>query len=188
MRRFHRLAPLWVALASFLLGVILALFTPLPEPQFHDEFSYVLAGDTFAHGRLTNRPHPMWEFLETFQVIQQPTYMSKYPPGQGIVLALGQVVTREPIVGGVDQHGAGVRRTVVGAGGVRAAAVGDGRRYHRGDAPADAQVELELLGRGGRGRGGGAVRWRIGSVSPTTLVQRSGDRHWRIRSLDHAAV
>ena len=99
MRRFHRLAPLWVALASFLLSVMVALFTPLPAPQFHDEFSYLLAGDTFAHGRLTNRPHRMWEFFETFQVIQQPTYMSKYQPGQGMVLALGQALTREPVVG-----------------------------------------------------------------------------------------
>ena len=99
MRRFHRLAPLWAALLSFLISVTLALFTPLPAPQFHDEFSYLLAGDTFAHGRLTNRPHPMWEFFETFQVIQQPTYMSKYQPGQGMALALGQVLSGEPIAG-----------------------------------------------------------------------------------------
>jgi hypothetical protein len=79
-----------IATAAILVRVSLLGLIPVPIPEMHDEFSYLLAGDTFAHGRLSNPTHPMWLFLDTIHVNQQPTYMSKYPPAQGAVLALGQ--------------------------------------------------------------------------------------------------
>jgi hypothetical protein len=89
--------------AAMLLPLVLRLallpWLPPPEPHVHDEFGHLLVADTLMAGRLANPPHPLWRHLETIYVLQQPTYASIYPIGQGIILAAGNALIGNPWAG-----------------------------------------------------------------------------------------
>jgi len=102
-RRVFLSATRWRYLVLLLLSIaavgVVTWRLGVPNPRIQDEFSYLLAGKTFAEGRLANPPHPMWIHMEEFHVNMTPMYVSKYPPGQGAILAAGLVLIGDPYAG-----------------------------------------------------------------------------------------
>ena len=78
-------------LASLAITLRLALLgsAPVPTPGGADDFSYLLSADTLTHLRLANTTPVLHQFFESVFVLQQPTYSSIFPLGQGLVLAIG---------------------------------------------------------------------------------------------------
>src|SRR3954467_7948087 len=92
----------WVlGCAAFPLALRLCLLhvSPAPVPSGADDFSFFLLADTLRHFRLSNPPHALPEFFEQVFVLQQPTYGSMYPLGQGLFLALGWLIFGHPWAG-----------------------------------------------------------------------------------------
>lgn len=99
LARRRRVAVLVIGMAALATRAAMLPVLPIPEPVVHDEFGYLLAADTFAHGRMTNPTHPMWVHFETFSIIQKPTYQCFAQPAQGLILAAGKRIAGNPFWG-----------------------------------------------------------------------------------------
>jgi hypothetical protein len=88
-----------VGLSVVLLRLAILPLLPVPIPFVPDDYSFLLASDTFVHGRLANPTPAMWTHFESIHITMQPTYQSMYFPGQGLVLAASTFAFGHPWVG-----------------------------------------------------------------------------------------
>ncbi len=93
--------PKRVILASGLMTGALCVMLSLvvwPTPRVQDEFSYRFAAATLASGTLSMPSPTAARHFQAEHILVEPTFASKYPPGQASVLAIGTLIGA-PIIG-----------------------------------------------------------------------------------------
>ncbi len=83
---------------GFLVAVAIS-WSRWPVPSIHDDFGNLLVASTLLEGRFSNPVPDAWQSMETFHVVFQPSYASKFPIGLGLMLAMGYVLTGTYVAG-----------------------------------------------------------------------------------------
>src|ERR1035437_1103736 len=99
LARRRGLAVAVVGFTALLLRLAILPVCPVPHPFIPNHFSYLLAADPFASGRLANPTPAMWVHFESIHISMTPTYVSMYFPGQALVLAAARALTGYPWYG-----------------------------------------------------------------------------------------
>jgi hypothetical protein len=99
LARRKSLSVLVVGVSALIARLAILPICPIPLPFCTDDFSFLLAANTFLHGRLTNPTPALWAHFETIHVSMQPTYMTMYFPAQGLLLAAGKLLFGHPWFG-----------------------------------------------------------------------------------------
>jgi hypothetical protein len=99
LARRKGLAVTSVVFATLLVRIAIISLRPIPLPFLPDDFSNLLACNTFLQGRLANPTPVMWTHFETVHVDMKPTYASMYFPAQGLMMAAGKVLFGNPWLG-----------------------------------------------------------------------------------------
>lgn len=99
LARRKRLAVLSVGVATLLIRLAIIPLHPIPLPFVPDDFSNLLASQTFEHGRLSNPTPVMWTHFESIHIDMKPTYTSMYFPGLALTMAAGKALFGNPWFG-----------------------------------------------------------------------------------------
>jgi len=99
LARLRVLSVVVVGATAALLRLAMLPLCPIPRPFVPDDFSFLLAAETFASGRLTNPTPALWTHFETIHISMLPTYMSMYFPAYGLIMAAAKALTGQPWFG-----------------------------------------------------------------------------------------
>jgi len=76
-------------LAASMSAVLAAWVTNFPAPAQHDEFAYLFLAECLNEGRFAFPSPPLAEYFQTFHILVEPVFASKFLPGQALMLLTG---------------------------------------------------------------------------------------------------
>ena len=121
------MAILVIAIATIVIRLSVLWLLPVPYPQVHDEFSYLLAADTFASRPADQSPAPDVAFLRHLSRQPAPHVHVEVPARAGDG-ARRRAASRQSLDRSAAQRRRNVRRRAVDVAGMAATEVGPGGR------------------------------------------------------------